>query len=258
MNALNLTGDTSANGVRERDFRLGELPGVIWSPVSGSDQAPLVLMGHGGGLHKKTAELVARAHDLVTTWGFTVVAIDAPGHGDRPRTARDEQARADLQQAMATGDTEAVKEVSARYGTALAEQAVPEWRATLDALQHLPEIGTGAPIGYGGGITLGTAIGIPLTAAEPRIAAAILGGGFVVSDELLEAASRITVPIQFLLPWDDQHVDRRSSLALFDAFASKEKTLHANPGDHRTIQWYGLDDTFLARHLGSRQVIEVT
>jgi hypothetical protein len=66
----------------------------------------------------------------------------------------------------------------------------------------------------------------------------------------IEAARRITVPIQFLLPWDDEHVDRQSALALFDAFASTEKTLHANPGDHRTIRWIGLDDEFLARHLG--------
>ena len=60
-------------------------------------------MGHGGGLHKKTPALMARAHDTVTTWGFTVVAIDAPGHNDRPRTAEDERARADLRQAMACG-----------------------------------------------------------------------------------------------------------------------------------------------------------
>jgi len=60
----------------------------------------------------------------------------------------------------------------------LAERAVPEWQATLDALQELPEIGTEGPVGYGGGITLGTAIGIPLTAIEPRITAAIFGGGF--------------------------------------------------------------------------------
>lgn len=48
------------------------------------------------------------------------------------------------------------------------------------------------------------------------------------------------MPVQFLLPWDDQHVDRQSALGLFDAFASAEKTLHANPGDHRTIRWTGL------------------
>ena len=249
MHTLRFTVETSSNGVLERDFTLGEVTGVLWSPAAGSKHAPLVLMGHGGGLHKKTPELLARAHDCVTTHGFTVAAIDAPGHGDRPRTAVDERARADLRQAMVAGETERVASISVQYGIALAQRAVPEWRTTLDALQQLPEIGTEAPIGYGGGITLGTAIGIPLTAIEPRITAAIFGGGFVVHDALIEAAKRITVPVQFLLPWDDEHVDRQSALALFDAFASKEKTLHANPGDHRNIRWYGLDNGFLARYL---------
>ncbi len=250
MHSVRFTAETSSNGVVERDFILGEVTGVLWSPASGSEHAPLVLMGHGGGLHKKTPGLESRARNSVTACGFTVAAIDAPGHGDRPRTAEDEQARADLQQAAAAGDTERFRSVSARYGTALAERAVPEWQATLDALQELPEIGAEAPVGYGGGITLGTAIGIPLTATEPRIAAAIFGGGFVVRESLIEAARRVTVPVQFLLPWDDEHVDRQSALALFDAFASKEKTLHANPGDHRTVRWFGVDDSFLVRHLG--------
>jgi len=250
MHSLRFTAETSSNDVVERDFTLGEVTGVLWSPASGSKHAPLVLMGHGGGLHKKTPTQAARARNYVSTYGFTVAAIDAPGHGDRPRTAEDEQARADLMRAMAAGDTERVASVSFRYGSALAQRAVPEWQATLDALQQLPEIGTEAPIGYGGGITLGTAIGIPLTAVEPRITAAIFGGGFVVDEALIEAAKRITVPVQFLLPWDDEHVDRQSALALFDAFASKEKTLHANPGDHRNIRWSGLDSGFLARHLG--------
>src|SRR5690242_2677802 len=250
MHPVQFTTQATSDGVAERDFTVGEVPGVLWSPVSGPGHAPLVLMGHGGGLHKKTPALRSRARDTVTTWGFTVVAIDAPGHGDRPRTAEDERARAELKQAMTEGDTESVEEITVRYGTALAQRAVPEWQATLDALQQLPAIGTEAPIGYGGGITLGTGIGIPLTAVEPRITAAIFGGGFVVREALIEAARRITVPVQFLLPWDDQHVDRGSALALFDAFASTEKTLHANPGDHRTIRWFGVDDEFLVRHLG--------
>jgi len=250
MHSVLFTAETSSNGVLERDFTVGDVPGVLWSPVSGSDHAPLVLMGHGGGLHKKTPALVARAHDAVTTWGFTVVAIDAPGHGDRPRTAEDDRTRGEFRQALAAGDTEQFESVSVRYAVSLAERAVPEWQATLDALQKLPEIGTEAPIGYGGGISLGTAIGVPLTAIEPRITAAVFGGGFFVYEAQLEAARRITVPIQFLLPWDDEHVDRQSTLALFDAFASKEKTLHANPGDHRTIRWVGVDEEFLARHLG--------
>ena len=249
MDTLRFTAQTSSDGVVERDFTLGEITGVLWSPAAGPAPTPLVLMGHGGGLHKKAPELLARARHRVTTDGFIVAAIDAPGHGDRPRTAQDEQARADLRQAMLAGDTDGVASVSAHYGAVLAQRAVPEWQATLDALQQLPEIGPDAPIGYGGGITLGTGIGIRLTAVEPRIVAAIFGGGFVVDDALIEAARRITVPVQFLLPWDDEHVDRQSALALFDAFASTEKTLHANPGDHRAIRWYGLDDGFLARHL---------
>ncbi len=248
MHPVQFTAVSSSNGVVERDFTVGEVPGVLWSPASGPDGAPLVLMGHGGGLHKKTPPLVARAQHLVATCGFTVVAIDAPGHGERPRTAEDEQARADLRQALAAG--ESIGPISVRYGTSLAERAVPEWRATLDALQQLPEIGPDAPIGYGGGITLGTGIGIPLTAIEPRITAAIFGGGFVVYESQLAAARQITVPIQFLLPWDDEHVERQSALALFDAFASTEKTLHANPGDHRNIRWFGVDNEFLVRHLG--------
>ncbi|HEX5114898.1 MAG TPA: alpha/beta hydrolase [Pseudonocardiaceae bacterium] len=258
MDTFRFTAETSSNGVVERDFTLGEITGVLWSPASGSDQAPLVLMGHGGGLHKKTPGQVSRAQQYVTAHGYTVAAIDAPGHGDRPRTAQDEQARADLHEALAAGESDRFRSISLHYGLALAERAVPEWRATLDALQRLPEIGTAAPIGYGGGITLGTAVGIPLTAIEPRISAAIFGGGFVVHESLIAAARRITVPVQFLLPWDDEHVERHTALALFDAFASRDKTLHANPGDHRTVRWFGLDDSFLVRHLGRAGVTRVS
>ncbi|BCY08350.1 lysophospholipase [Actinoplanes sp. L3-i22] len=249
MDSVRFLADSSSDGVRERDFIVGEIPGVLWSPAVAGGPTPLVLMGHGGGQHKKTPAQVARARDNVVKWGFSVVAIDAPGHGDRPRRAVDDQARAELRQAMTDGDSAGVASVSARYGATLAEQAVPEWQLILKVFQDLPEIGPEAPIGYGGGITLGTGIGIPLVAAEPRIRAAIFGGGFVVGESLIEAARRITVPVQFLLPWDDQHVDRQSALDLFDAFGSAEKTLHANPGDHRNIRWYGLDEAFLSRHL---------
>jgi hypothetical protein len=88
-------------------------------------------------------------------------------------------------------------------------------------------------------ITRGTATGIPLTAIEPRITAAIFAGRFIVHESLAEAARQVTAPVQFLLPRDDEHVDRQSALALFNAFASKEKTLHANQGDHRDVRWSG-------------------
>jgi hypothetical protein len=67
-----------------------------------------------------------------------------------------------------------------------------------------------------------------------------------------EAAARITVPVEFLVQWDDERVPRAQSLALFDALASTEKTLHANPGKPGEIPAYELDSTlrFFARHLG--------
>ena len=54
------------------------------------------------------------------------------------------------------------------------------------------------------------------------------------------------------MQWDDERVPRAHSLALFDAFASAEKTLHANPGKHGEIPAFEEDSTlrFFARHLG--------
>src|SRR6202035_644166 len=71
-------------------------------------------------------------------YGFAVAAIDAPGHGDRPRSAVDDRARADLRRAMENG--EPVDDIVDAFMVPLVERAVPEWRATLDALLSLPEI----------------------------------------------------------------------------------------------------------------------
>jgi pimeloyl-ACP methyl ester carboxylesterase len=129
-------------------------------------------LGHGGGTHKKWPAMTGRAYRLVTRCDFHVAVIDAPGHGDRPRTAHDEQEIAALYRARAAGEPEGP--IVVRYNAHLAERAVPEWQTTLDALQELPEIGTEGPVGYFG-LNMGTAIGVPLVAAEPRITAAVFG-----------------------------------------------------------------------------------
>lgn len=228
--SVHFTAETLSDGVIERDFTVGEVPGVLWSSASGTPGAPLILMGHGGGLHKRSPGLVARARHAVTTRGFTVASIDAPGHGDRPRNAEDQRWVAALFQARAAG--EPLAPIIAPFNASLAERAVPEWQATLDALQALPDIGE-TPAGYCG-MTLASAIGLPLTATEPRIGAAVFGGVFVY-DGLIEAARKITIPVEVLLPWDDEEIDRQSGLDLFDAFASTDKTLRAKPGGHH--QW---------------------
>jgi pimeloyl-ACP methyl ester carboxylesterase len=237
---------TISNGVQERDFTVDGVPGVLWSPSSAAERAPLVLLGHGGGTHKKAPAMTGRAQLLVKGGGFHVAAIDAPGHGDRSRTEHDEREIAELYRARAAGEPEGP--IVVRYNAHLAEQAVPEWRAALDALQDLPEIGGDGPVGYFG-INMGTAIGVPLTAIEPRITAAVFGQFWVES--LGEAARRITVPVEFWLQWDDEHIARESGLALFDAFGSKDKTLHANAGAHKELPRFesGGAVQFFARHL---------
>jgi hypothetical protein len=229
------------DGVLEREFSLGEIPGVLWTP--GSAPAPLILSGHNGGLHKRHPRLVARARHYAAEYGFAVAAIDAPGHGDRPRSAVDQQARADLRRAMEAG--EPVDEIVDAFIVPLVERAVPEWRTTLDALLSMPEIG--GPVGYEGM----TAIGIRLALVEPRTSAAVFFAGGFVPDTLREAARQVTIPLQFLLQWDDEGMERQPSLDLFDAFGTKEKTLHANLGGHGGVPWHEVDDAarFFTRHL---------
>ncbi|MEU6016224.1 alpha/beta hydrolase [Streptomyces sp. NPDC047515] len=247
MYSLQFTAESSSNDMLERDFTLGDVPGVLWSSASGADRAPLVLMGHGGGAHKNHPAMVGRAGLLVTGCGFHVAVIDAPGHGDRPRTTQDEQEIAELRRAQAAGEPEGP--IVVPYNARLAELAVPEYRATLDALQELPEIGADGPVGYVG-IGLGAAIGVPLVAVETRITAAVFG--MMWPDALVETAKQITIPIEFDLQWDNERIPREASLALFDAFASKEKTLHANAGKHFELPRFEADSAvrFFARHLG--------
>ncbi|WP_433599244.1 alpha/beta hydrolase [Nocardia sp. CA-135953] len=194
---------------------------------------------------------MARAHRYVTNGGFVVAAIDAPGHGDRPQTERGRHLLAVIRQNAAAGMPMA-SDVR-RYNTELAAQVIPEWRAALDALLTLDEIAE--PVGYWG-VSLGTSLGVRLLAAEPRISAAVLG--LAHGHALLDIAASITVPIEFLLQWDDEMVPRDAGFALFDAFASTEKTLHANPGLHSQTPSFELESSqrFFARHLLASMVSE--
>ncbi|MGW0232156.1 alpha/beta hydrolase [Actinopolymorpha singaporensis] len=231
------------DGVLERDFTLGEIPGVLWTPGSAPNPAPLILTGHNGSLHKREPRLVARARHSAAEYGYAVAAIDAPGHGDRPRSVVEEQVRADLLRAKEAG--EPIEEILDALILPMVERAVPEWRATLGALLSLPEIG--GPVGYSGM----TAVGIRLAVVEPRISAAGFFAGGFVPGVLREEARRVTVPLLFLLQWDDEGNDRQLALDLFDAFGSREKTLHANLGGHVGTPWFEVEDgaRFFDRHL---------
>ncbi|MCM2580213.1 dienelactone hydrolase family protein [Streptomyces meridianus] len=243
---MRFISDTSFDGISEQLFTLDGVPGVLWTPEGAVGTRPLVLMGHGGGQHKQAPGIATRAHRFVAECGFAVAAVDVPGHGDRPkdeeldRIATENQARAEAGAELAP--------LIAGFQALVSRRTVPEWRAVLDAVQQLEHVGAG-PVGYWG-VSLGCGLGVPFVAAEPRVRAAVLGlGGALAS---AEAAARITVPVEFLVQWDDERVPRHQCLALFDALASAEKTLHANPGKHAEIPAFELDSAlrFFARHLG--------
>jgi hypothetical protein len=234
------------DGVLERRFTLGDIPGILWTAGSASPSAsaPLILVGHPGGLDRMYPRLVARARHSAAE-GFASATIELPWNGDRPRSAAAEQARADLRRALEAGEPVG-DEIVDRLVLPLVETAVPEWRALVDALLPLPEIS--GPVGYSGGVI---AIGVRLAAVEPRIAAALLFAGSFVPRALFAEARQITIPLLVLLQWDDEWNDRQMALDLFDAFGSEEKTLHANTGGHTGVPQFEGDDgnRFFARHL---------
>ncbi|MGI9004943.1 MAG: dienelactone hydrolase family protein [Streptosporangiaceae bacterium] len=250
------------HGVTETLFSHDDIPGVLWRPAGAAGPRPLVLVGHGGGQHKKAPGAVGPALRFVTWCGFAAAAIDAPNHGDRVPGPEHQALVAEIRAKAEAG--EPIGPHMGRYNAALATQAVPDWQAVLDALQKLELPGSdpaggsadragtgpvaGGPVGYYG-VSMGAGLGIPLVAAEPRITAAVFG--LAASAPLMELAGRITVPVQFLVQRDDEMVPCDSALALFDAFGAREKTLHANPGGHGELPRFEADSAalFFGRHL---------
>lgn len=232
------------DGVLERRFALGDVPGILWTPDPGPAPAPLILLGHPGGLDRMHPRLAARARHAARE-GFASATLELPGAGERPRLPGAEQARADLQGALAEG-RRVDDGIVDRLVLPLVERAVPEWRAALDALLPLP--GLGGPVGYSGGVI---SIGVRLAVVEPRIAAAVLFAGSYVPRVIVEEARQVSIPLLVLLQWDDEGNDRQVALDLFDALGSREKTLHANTGGHTGVPQFEGDDAnrFFARHL---------
>ncbi len=229
------------DGILEREFTLGDVPGILWTPSSAP--APLILLGHPGGLRTMYPRLAGRARRSAVD-GFATATIELPGSGDRTRSADAEQARTDLRRALAAG--EPVDEIVDRLVLPLVEKAVPEWQTALDTLLSLPEIG--GPVGYSGGLL---AVGIRLALVEPRIVAAGLFAGSFVPRVMFDEARQVTIPLHVLLQWDDEGNDRQLALDLFDAFGSREKTLQANMGGHTGVPPFAGDDAarFFVRHL---------
>ncbi len=190
-----------------------EVPGVYWEGSKGADR--LVLLGHGGTTHKKTEYIIDMAQRLCAQ-GIAAMAIDGPGHGDRP-------------------ESDASGEFGDRWSTGGGTQAVLEdWSAALDFIEA--EKGT-RPTGWWG-LSMGTMMGLPVTASEERIKVAVLGlmGTWGPNKEdLKRLAPEVSCPVRFLVQWDDEIVPLDTCLELFGMLGTKKKTLHGNPGEHAAV-----------------------
>jgi len=234
--------ENTGDGFVQREFVLnrGErgVPGVLWMPARPVPGAPLVLFGHGasGDRHQTPIPYVARK--LVTEHGFFALAIDGPVHGRRK---------------IGDGARGAFAVEWRRDGCV--DDMLGDWRAALDVVQRLSEVGEGV-VGYWG-LSMGTIFGAPLVAAEPRIRVAVLGlMGLLGPTEsyrqrIRVAADAITCPVLFLMQLHDELFTREQYLGLFDRLASKDKRLHANPGLHPEVPAEELDFSacFLERYL---------
>ena len=258
---MDFAGETTELGVTERSFdlKVGDalVPGLLWLPEGAAGPRPKVLIGHGGTQHKRVPNVLGLARQLVRHCGYAVAAIDAPGHGDRVSSEERERARAarrEREASRAGGEALPTPSVDDPYPRRF-HQAVVEWRAALDALEQLPELGRG-PTGYWG-VSMGTSIGLPLSATEPRIVATVLGLASTTPrpgrTEYLGWAESLSIPLLFLCQADDAGHPLELAIELFQRFGTRQKTLHLNPGPHVGIPQFERGDVeaFFKRHLGS-------
>jgi len=259
---MDIISESNEKGVIERRFDLsveGEtVPGIIWTPEHTAGPVPLVLIGHGGTQHKRVPNVLGLARRFVRHAGYAAVAIDAPGHGERVTDeAAAIQVRRAIERRIAAGPGEDVVEISpeqARQWVERTTRGVQEWKQTIDALEAEEGLVDGR-IGYWG-LSMGTAIGLPFVASEPRVKAAVLGlAGLSVrpgAAAFEQAARSLTVPVLFVFQWDDQLMSRQSGLDLFDAIGSSDKAMHIHPGGHIDVPLYERDayEAFFDRTMG--------
>ncbi|HAN24388.1 MAG TPA: alpha/beta hydrolase, partial [Microbacterium ginsengisoli] len=129
---MHFTSETRLDqGPIEREFTLGDIPGILWTPPTASTAGPvpLILLGQPGGLglRRMHPRLEVRARSAAAQ-GFASVALELPGAGDRHPLPGAEQARADLVRAISVGERPD-DDIIDRLILPIVERAVPEWQA---------------------------------------------------------------------------------------------------------------------------------
>lgn len=207
----------------------------------------IVVMAHGAD-NSREARYIEVSGKSFTRHGTAIVAMDAPGHGDRIDAAP--------------------LSVLPGFLPGVLEEWVRDHRLLLDIVEgRWP----GVPVGFAG-FSMGGLFGVPLMAVDRRIAAGaiVIAGSTRLSypprldltaeqREVLEATDPAVFapavgdrPVLLLCAEDDEIVPMSSVHALHDAFIGP-KELVVLPGTHtewrRAAEWFRTMDEFFKRSL---------
>ncbi len=260
---MEIISEKIIDGVIETRFDVaaeGEtVPGKRWAPEGAVGSRPTILVGHGGFQSKEAPNIVAMATAMALERGYVTYALDAPGHGERRTEEQIRQQEETIRRLRREGAAESSRgraarqespaEPSTREGERRLPRMVREWKVLLDEVdkQDVP------PSSYGyWGVSMGARNGIPLTASDTRIKAAVFGLFAYLPDPVFrQQVKSIEVPLLFLFQYNDELMTPEAGLALWENFGSKEKTMHINPGPHVGIPLFEREASaaFFARHL---------
>lgn len=218
---------------------------VVADAYLAPDPGPVVIAGHGKG-HSRGNQYVRGPAMLLAPRGISVVAIDAPLHGERSGGRPLPE--------IASADPD------------LLGRWVRDHRLLVDAVQH--RFGLQAPIAYVG-FSMGGVFGTHLVAAESRLRALVCvvagatqvafleGGGadaelelrLARTDPVTAAPAVAPRPTLMVNADEDEVFPRRSALALYDAF-EHPKEITFFPGRHAVWrsprQWFRRIEGFVA------------
>lgn len=236
--------DSHDGALRKRRFTVDPagrpVPGVVWTRADHTGRRPLVLVGHGGSQHKESDAVLDVVRPLVGDLGWVVAAIDGPIHGAR---------RAD----GGTDGGKVIQDFRALWNeNPCIEEMVADWRAAIDVLVQLAEVNP-AVIGWFG-VSMGTAYGLPLCAADPRIRAALLGmwgTSHAHGRRLVAQARHVRCPVLFQRKRDDERFSPAGQEELFAALCTSRKELRVYEGGHVNPAGKQLEEglEFLRAHL---------
>lgn len=207
-----------------------DITGAVWLPREPAAGKTLMCFGHGASGDRYQPPIPHLAGRFIHEAGLPVLSIDGPVHGLRQ---------------LGEGGRKAFGP-EFRRDSALADMT-DDWHLAIAAVQAMPAVGHGKLAYFG--LSMGTIFGIPLIASRNDVSVATLGlfgvqDSFPHGEAFMTAARAIDCPLLFLMQLEDELFDRGGYLRIFDAFASKDKRLHANPGLHPEIPAEEIDFAF--------------